>query len=294
MELAQLRSFLAVVDEEGFTRAAAAQHLTQPAVSLHISRLEHELGQRLFDRTGRRVTLTDFGQLVLGDARLAVAATSKMQSMADEVNGLLRGRLRLGSVASVDFDLIGLVASFHERHPAIELSLVEDRSERLTELLLTNRLDAAVVASCHESVDRLDGILIANEPLVAIAAPSYGQWPSCRMLTLHDLVDRPVATLPIGTGTRAALDHACHQEGIALDIRFEANTPATLRNLARAGLGIAILPEPVARTPGVRAHPIGPVAIRTRLSILWAGDQPPSSIGRAFTRHVSDRLARDA
>ncbi|MFE2252788.1 LysR family transcriptional regulator, partial [Streptomyces lavendulae] len=137
MELSQLRYFVAVVEEGGFTRAGARLHVSQPGVSAQVAQLERELGQRLLDRSGRRVTPTEAGEAVLGYARAALAAVEGIRRTADAFSGLLRGRVALGLIpgaAGVSvgaFDVVALLGDFHDAHPQVEISLAEDTSERM-------------------------------------------------------------------------------------------------------------------------------------------------------------------
>jgi DNA-binding transcriptional LysR family regulator len=104
MELRQLEYFVAVVDEANFTRAAVKVHVAQPGVSAQIRRLERELGQDLLDRSGRTVRVTQAGGVVLPYARAALAAVANARLAVDELTGLMRGRLTIGTVTSMSSD----------------------------------------------------------------------------------------------------------------------------------------------------------------------------------------------
>ena len=114
MELRQLEYFVAVTEEAGFTRAAARLHVAQPGVSAQIRQLERELGQPLFDRSGRTVRLTEAGEAVLPYARAALAAVDGARRAVDELTGLLRGHVTIGTIDWIQsLDLPGLLAGFH-------------------------------------------------------------------------------------------------------------------------------------------------------------------------------------
>src|SRR5690348_5879990 len=113
MELRHLQYLVAVAEEANFTRAAARVHVAQPGVSAQIRQLERELGQQLLDRSGRRVTVTAAGAAVLPHARAALAAVTAVRDAVDELTGLLRGRISIGTVTSISsegFDLPVLLA----------------------------------------------------------------------------------------------------------------------------------------------------------------------------------------
>ncbi|GHH49795.1 LysR family transcriptional regulator [Streptomyces candidus] len=172
MELRQLRYFVTVVEEESFTRAAARLHLAQPGVSAQVQQLERELGQRLLDRTGRRVTLTEAGEAILPHARAALAAADAVRGTADGFTGLLRGRVRLGTLTGApadEFGLPGVLADFHDAHPGVEFALSEDTSARLLAALQRGELDMALVGPPDEHPPPgLSFQVLLDEPLVAV------------------------------------------------------------------------------------------------------------------------------
>ena len=137
---------LVVVEEACFTRAAAKLHVAQPGVSAQIRRLERELGQELLDRSGRAVRPTEVGAAVLPYARAALSAVAGARLAVDELIGLVRGHVAVGTVTSHNVDLSALLAAFHEDHPAVEITLAEDNSDQLIDALRGARLDAAIIA----------------------------------------------------------------------------------------------------------------------------------------------------
>ncbi|MFF9402232.1 LysR family transcriptional regulator [Streptomyces sp. NPDC014744] len=175
MELRQLRYFVAVVEEGGFTRAAARLHLAQPGLSAQIGQLERELGQPLLDRTGRSVTPTEVGRAVLPYARAALAAVDGVRQTVDEFTGLLRGRVTIGLVSGAvghAFDIASFLADFHDAHPGVEIALTEDTSERMRAALLAGELDMALLGQTwNESSPGLSLQTVIDEPLVVAVAP---------------------------------------------------------------------------------------------------------------------------
>ncbi|GAA1926140.1 hypothetical protein GCM10009837_59490 [Streptomyces durmitorensis] len=157
MELRQLQYFVAVAEEANFTRAAERLHLAQPGVSAQVRQLEKELGQRLLDRSGRSVTLTEVGEAVLPLARAALAAVEGVRHTAEEFTGLLRGQIALGLVsgaATHEFDVVSVLADFHDDHPDVEIALTEDSSDRMLAAVRAGELDIASSASPTRSPRR--------------------------------------------------------------------------------------------------------------------------------------------
>ena len=134
MEIRQLEYFVAVAEEANFTRAAERVHISQSGVSAQIRQLEQDLGVTLIDRSGRTATLTTAGAAALEHARAVRASADAVRQAADQVTGLLRGRLVIGMVTACTVAaLFDALASFHLAHPGVEITLIEDNSDRLVE-----------------------------------------------------------------------------------------------------------------------------------------------------------------
>lgn len=193
MELRQLRYFVTVVEEGGFTRAAQRLHLTQPGLSAQIRQLERELGQPLLERGARRVTPTEVGAAVLADARAALAAAERIAHTVDEFTGLLRGQVRVGLIsgaATDEFDVPAALAAFHDDHPQVGISLTEATSEDMLAAVSRGELDIALIGLTGAELDpaiALD-VILDTAVVAAVAAedPSVGE-----VMPLPELRERP-------------------------------------------------------------------------------------------------------
>ncbi|MFM9370899.1 LysR family transcriptional regulator [Streptomyces sp. Da 82-17] len=291
MELRQLRYFVTVVEESSFTRAAARLHLAQPGISAQIRQLERELGQRLLHRSGRTVVPTEVGEAVLPYARAALAAVDGLRDTVAECTGLLRGRVRIGFVsgaAADELDVASVLADFHDAHPGVDIALTEDTSERMQAALTDGALDIAVLGIADADLGpHLDHQVIVDMPLVVATAPGDPllDSPPAAGLPLTALRDRPLISLPRGTGIRGVLDRACTAAGFAPRIAFEAAAPELLARLAARGLGVALLPELTADEQhrlGLRTHPLADHTLRGRVALAWRTDGPHSPAARAL------------
>ncbi|MER5303198.1 LysR substrate-binding domain-containing protein [Streptomyces lasiicapitis] len=331
MELRQLRYFLAVVEEANFTRAAAALHVAQPGVSAQIRQLERELGQRLLDRSGRSVTVTEAGAAVLPYARAALAAVDGMRQTADEYAGLLRGRVTLGLVsgaATHEYDVASVLADFHDDHPHVEIALTEDTSDRMLAAVREGRLDIALAGLAEDTppqgvtwqivVDEpLAALVAADDPLVAQARAALagaggrgdggrgdggrgdgGRGDGLGTVPLAALAGRPLISLPRGTGLRAVLERACAQAGFTPRVAFEAAAPPLLIQLAARGLGVAVFPAPGASASadayGLRVVGFDEPCPRGRLGLAWRTDGPTGPAARAFLARLRAALTAAA
>ncbi|MCX5213685.1 LysR substrate-binding domain-containing protein [Kitasatospora sp. NBC_00240] len=291
MELRQLEYLVTVAEEGNFTRAAEKLHVAQPGVSAQIRRLERELGQELLDRSGRSVRPTEVGAAVLPYARAALAAVQGVRLAVDELTGLLRGHVAVGTVTSHNVDLPGLLADFHHAHPAVEITLSEANSEQLLEGLRTGHLDAAVVSVGSDDPEGLGVLVLEDQPIVAAVGHDH-ELAVHQVISIDTLRGRPLISLPRGTGLRARLDEACAAVGFAPRIAFEASDPGLLAELAARGLGAAILPGAFATARADHLHviTIDRPPLRGRLVLAWRAEGPAGPAGRALLQRARRRL----
>lgn len=290
MELRQLEYLVAVAEEANFTRAAEKAHVAQPGVSAQVRRLERELGHELLDRSGRTVRLTEVGAAVLPYARAALAAVDGIRFVVDEMNGLVRGHVAVGTVTSHNVDLAGLLADFHDEHPDVEITLTEGNSEHLADAVRAGTLDAAIIAVGPQPPPGVDLHTITDEPIDAAVALSDAL-AAGSTVPLHRLKDRALITLPMGTGIRSHLETACATAGFAPHVAFEAGTPQMLAQLAARGLGVAILPGSIARShPGLHPLTIVEPGLHGRLCFAWRSGGSLSPAARVLVSRARAML----
>ncbi len=291
MEIRQLRYLVTIVETGGFTRAAERVHVAQPGVSAQIRQLERELGQELLDRSGRTVRLTDAGAAVLPHAQAVLRAIDDLRDAADQMAGLVRGRIRVGMVTSCGVpDMPTLLDRFHRVHPGIDITLVEDNSYALMDQLRDGTLDVALVAVGMRDPEGLTMSVITDEELVAAVA--HGQ-PLSKQDTigLGVLVDHTLITMPVGSGIRGVLDELCTAAGVKPRIALEATNPRMIADLAARGLGVAILPESTAREHADELHTLRIVRppIRGRLAMAWRTEGQRSAAARALVDMIEQQ-----
>ncbi|HEY0804663.1 MAG TPA: LysR substrate-binding domain-containing protein [Pseudonocardiaceae bacterium] len=290
MELRQLKYLLSVVEEASFTRAADKLHVAQPGVSAQIRQLERELGEQLLDRSGRVVRPTEAGAAVLPYARAALDAVAGVRACIDELTGLVRGSVQVGSVGSLSsVDLPDLMAAFHREHPNVDISLVEDAPDRLAHELHAGRLDLVFVGS-GALPDGIATQVVVEEALIAVVTPT-DPLANRASIGITALRDRSLISLPRGTGIRARVDEACAKAGFRPRIAFEAGDPHIVTRFAAQGLGIGVVSESTARAHAdeVRAVPISR-APRSRILLAWREAGPTSPAARALIRHARGAL----
>jgi DNA-binding transcriptional LysR family regulator len=278
MDLRQLEYFVAVAEERNFTRAAERVHISQSGVSAQIRQLERELGAELFDRSARTATLTVAGKAALTHARTALAAAAAVGHAVGEVTDLIRGRLAAGMVIGCTITpLFDALAAFHRAHPGVEISLLEDNSDRLVEEVRDGTIDLALIGTATARYDGLDVLTIISERLVA-AVPAGHPLAEQRRVTLRDLAAYPIVCMPPGTGLRTVLDRACAAQGVKPVIALQASAADAIADLGVRGLAVAILSESMAARYRDRltAFTIDDIETPALLALIWKTTYSPA------------------
>ncbi|WP_333760951.1 LysR family transcriptional regulator [Streptomyces sp. IBSBF 2390] len=277
MELRQLEYFVAVAEEQNFTRAAERVHISQSGVSAQIRRLERELGAELFDRSARTVTLTVAGKAALEHARAALAAAGAVGQAVGEVTDLIRGHLTVGMVIGCSLTpLFDALAAFHQAHPGVEISLLEDGSDRLIEGVRTGTVDLALIGAATATPDGLDALTIISERLVG-AVPAGHPLAKQRRVTLRDLIAYPIVCMPPGTGLRTVFDQACAAQSLQPTISLQASAADAIAGLAARGLAVAVLTDSMAASHRDRltVRTIDDVDTPAVLALIWKNTHNP-------------------
>ncbi|MBF9219780.1 LysR substrate-binding domain-containing protein [Hymenobacter ruricola] len=213
----RLRVFAAVARHLSFTKAAQELFVTQPAVTKHLHELEKQHGQRLLERRGNRVALTEAGRLLQAHAE-AVAASA--QQLEDQLLALrdpdeAAGRLRLGASTTLSqYVLPGLLPAFQARHPKVRLTLLNANSERIADALLRHELDLGFVEGRTKSRDLHYELLLPDELVAVRRAAAAG--PPATPVPLAEALARPLVLRERGSGTLEVLEFALRELKIKL------------------------------------------------------------------------------
>ena len=233
--LRQLEYFVRVSEEANFTRAAQHLHVAQPAVSTQIQRLERELGQPLLDRSQRAVRLTAAGAAALPHAKAALAAALNVQRAVDDTAQLVRGTIRIGTVVSHTVDIATLVAQFHTRYPAVEITLRTNDSDTLIDAVRHAQLDLALIAvGPDEQPEGIATKIVSDEAIVAVVSPNHA-WSARSKIALDALQDVPLIALPRGTEIRRQLELSCRRAGFRSECCFRGQHTCSDGRLLRTG-----------------------------------------------------------
>jgi DNA-binding transcriptional LysR family regulator len=247
VELRHLEYFVAVAEERHFTRAAHRLMVSQSGLSASVRALERELGAPLFVRSTRRVELTGAGRALLVEANRALASVRAGKEAVAAVQGLLRGTLSVGTEQCITgVHVPALLARFRSEHPEVEIRLRQAGSAALVEDVAAGRLDLAFVALSGAPPDGVRLVPLAREPMVLLCHPGH-PLAEAASVGWKELGGEVFVDFHEDWGARGLNDHAfaaaCTERRVALEV----NDVHSLIELVGHGLGIAVVPRPIAR-----------------------------------------------
>ncbi len=243
MELRQLDHFIAVAEEESFTRAAGRVHVVQSALSASVQSLEKDLGVRLFDRTTRRVVLTDAGRTLLDHARHIVDAVDGARDSVAAVAGGLQGTVRVGIMHSlIPAPVAQALADLHRDRPLVRLrpQTHQHGSAGLLQAVIDNDLDLAFAAVSPGRSSEVEIVPLTSEEMVVVC-PVGHRLAKRRTVRLNELSDEIFVDVPAGWGSRTSADELFLLHNVRRRIDIEVGDVATVLHLVRVGLGVAII-----------------------------------------------------
>ncbi|QSX34562.1 LysR family transcriptional regulator [Shewanella avicenniae] len=300
MELRHIRYFLAVAEEQNFTRAANRLHIAQPPLSQQIKALEQEIGTELFFRTPHGAELTDAGKALYREVSGLPLQIQQAKETALKAAKGETGKLRLGvtGTAALHPAIPAVIRQYRRRYPEVELTIEEANSLALAEGLETDRLDAAILRPSDPDPNQLTVQHFLEEQLV-IALPSshplarHSEAIDTRLLRYEPFIMTP-RTLAVSL--HDAVVHVCQEAGFEPVVGQPAPQIASILSMVSAELGISLLPESMQQlaVKGVVYRPIQKTAIKVELAVAHCAKHP-SKPALNFAAVVNQqRLAREA
>lgn len=297
MNLQQLRYVLAVAETRSFTRAADGLFVVQSALSQQVRKLESELGVQIFNRTTRSVSLTPAGESLVPLLRQVIAGVDQIIVDAQALRGTVTGRLTVGmmEIPSESLDMAALMATFHARYPDVSVTLRSGGSDLLVQATRDRKLDVAIVGSnVARSGDQISFDHLFSESLVAVLSMQHllAARPS---VSLAELAELPFIDFPPGYGLRHETDRGF--AGIQRRVAFEVTRVDEVIHFVCEGLGVALLPESVARNraqtnASLVLIPVQGAVLRREVHLVAPQAALRSAATNAFIDCVHEHIAR--
>lgn len=267
MDIEALRAFTEVAKHASFSLAAENLYLTQPAVSKRVAQLESQLDTRLFDRVGRRITLTEVGQSLLPRAKQLIHDADALKHIVDDLSGEIRGRLRMGTSHHVGLHrLPDPLKRFTQSFPQVELDIQFMDSEAACRAVESGELEMAIVTLPPTPEPQLLLQPIWDDPLVFMLSDEHALARQSNV-TFEQLIQHAAVLPSAHTYTRGILEHAVVQLEARLHVAMETNYLETLAMLVSTGLGWSLLPRTLLK-PGIKEINIRGFELSRQLGVV--------------------------
>lgn len=296
MTLDELRWFVAVAEREHVTAAAAELHVSQPALSRALARVQAHVGVPLFDRRGRRLQLNRYGRLYAEHARRALADLDAGRAALADATGAGGG----GTVVLAFLHTLGswlvppLLRGFATAHPGVTLRLAQGSANEMLDQLRDGEADLILTSPRPEQAD-VGWCALAAEPLRIVVPPDH-RLAARRRVRLAELADEPFVAMKPEYGLRGVTDELLAAAGVTPPIAFEGDDIGTLRGLVAAGLGVALLPPPRSAGAEIEQPATPHLAVADRgasrqLGLAWSRTRYRSPATEAFRAFVAEHGA---
>lgn len=301
MELYQIRYFLSICEYGGFSRAAEACDVTQPALTAAIKKLEAEIGSALFYREGKRLVLTELGSRMRPHLEQALEETQRAEALVRNFHLLRKAPLRVGAMPTIGpVRLAQFFAHFRTAQPGVELSVHESSLGGLLKELEANELDLAIVAAPGGIGDAFRSEPLYPERYVVAFAAGH-PFEALEKVTLadcsgKDYIDRLACEL------RETVAAACTQRGVELYAAFRSDREDWVQSMILAGLGFAFMPRYSVTLEGILTRPLVDPAVERSVTAVEVRGRKRSPVAKLFfealhayawpeTLRVAERLA---
>ena len=285
MNLQRLRYFVAVAEELHFGRAAERLHMSQPPLSQQIRLLERALDTALFDRSTRRVSLTDAGAFLYPEAVRLLATADGVDHLMDQHRHGQAGTLRVGFVDSAAYEVMPRVLSeYRRRWPRVGYELHTMSSDEQVQALREGRIDLGIGRAAADARN-VEAMLVMHEPLLVAVGASH-RLAAAPQTSLRNLAGESIIGFDrrVSPSLHAVLAGMLGAEGVTYDPIIEATEYATILGFVAAGEGIAIVPASVQtfRPPDLQYVTLRDRSASVRLLLLTRAGEPPPLVAQAL------------
>ena len=285
MELQQIRYFLSIHEHGGFSRAARACDVSQPALTTAIKKLEGEIGSPLFYREGRRLLLTELGRMVKPHLEQVLAGTHTAREIARNFTLLRQAPLRIGVMSTIGpIRVSRFFNRFYQDHPGVELTVHDANLAGLLQQLERGEIEIALASTPGTLDDAIRSQALYTEPYVVVFPPGH-RFERLSAITLADVsgenyVDRLACEL------RESVMATCGERKVALYAAYRSEREDWIEAMVLAGLGFAFMPRYSVRLSGLQQRPLTDPVIERTVVIAEMRGRQRSPAARSFIEEI--------
>ncbi len=283
MDFPHLRAFATVAETGSVSRTAEKLHLTQPSISKRLAGLEQQLKQALFDRVGRRMSLTDAGRAFLPHAQRMLQEMEDARRALSHLSNEIGGRLSIGTSHHIGLHrLPPVLRRYTQRYPVVDLDIHFMDSEVACEAVLAGKLELGIVTLPAQSLSRLKMRKVWDDPLDVVVNRSH-PLAGKRRLRLADLAEHPAVLPDEATYTHRIIKAALQKNGLTPRIRLATNYLETLKMLTAINLGWSVLPRSMLDR-SLRVLKLPELKLHRELGAVWHEKRTLSSAANALLK----------
>lgn len=238
--LHQLKIFLSVHHTKSITKAAEQMHLTQPAVSIQLKKLQDQFEVPLTEVIGRKLYITDFGEKIADISKRILNEADGIKNMLNEYKGLLTGELKISVVSTGKYVIPYFLNGFINQHPGVEVSIDVTNKSKVIQSLVNNESDFSLVSVLPEniSIERIE--LMKNK--IYLVANADNKLAGKKKIQQEDLQNLQMIYREQGSATRAAMEKYISDNKLKVNKRLELVSNEAVKQAVKAGLGFSIMP----------------------------------------------------
>lgn len=282
MDIPNLNAFVQVAETGSFSVASDHLYLTQPAISKRISALEAELDIQLFDRIGRRVTLTEAGTALLSRARNILQQVEDSKRAIQNLSGHIAGKLSIGTSHHIGLHrLPPVLRAFTHTHPEVELDLHFMDSEEACHAIEHGDLELGIVTLPLEPAKVLHTYKVWPDPLDIVVNQSHPM-ASLKKITPKHLANYSAILPTRGTYTRQIFEHTMRKHKLELKVGLSTNYLETIKMMVSVGLGWSVLPRSMLNEE-LKTLSIEGITLERELGIVWHSGHTLSNAAKAMS-----------
>ena len=282
MDIPNLNAFVAVAETASFSMASEHLYLTQPAISKRISALETELDVQLFDRIGRKVTLTEAGSALLSRARTILQQVEDSKRAIQNLSGHIAGKLSIGTSHHIGLHrLPPVLRAFTHTHPEVELDLHFMDSEEACHAIEHGDLELGIVTLPLEPAKVLQTHKVWPDPLDIVVNQSH-PLAQLEKITPKHLAEYSAILPTRGTYTRQIFEHTMRKHKLKLKIGLSTNYLETIKMMVSVGLGWSVLPRSML-SKELKTLTIEGITLERKLGIVWHSGHTLSNAAKAMS-----------
>ncbi|MFD0716576.1 LysR family transcriptional regulator [Paenibacillus sp. GCM10027626] len=292
MDIRHLQYFIEVARSGSFTKAAQLLHVTQPTISKMVKNIEAELGVELLDRSGKKVVLTDAGEIIYRQADSIVRSFEQLSAELGDLMSLQRGNVRIGLPPMVGSHFFpSIIGDFRQLYPAITIHLVEDGANAIEAAVGDGTLDVGVII-LPTNEEKFNMLPFLNDPLFVLLHPSH-PLTAKTSLSLADLADEPFILFREQFALHDRIIAECAKYNYYPHIVCESTQWDFIREMVAANLGLTLLPRTICQTldqSRIRCIPLQEQTISWHLALIWHKERYLSFAAKEWLRFARTAL----